>query len=231
MKKETLDTTGYIIVEGEVIEMTFKSYLNEYDNSEMKMWVAPVDPFDGEEVSGKFEICAQKINRAAERCTNLGQFDSEEEAENEIYERQFWYINEKNWNAPAFFLKIEDAENELIEFMSESMQIDKDVAASIYSKQKRVDAARAIKDAEHRAKVDKEYAERKAWLAIEVPKEAEAITIDQQFKEDIAAAMLLSSKEKSKACEHSLSSLLNRTGRKITTDFWQVLRILKAKAI
>lgn len=78
----------------------------------------------------------------------------------------------------------------------------------------------------------KRHEEHKAWLAIEVPKEADSITMDQEFKEDIAAAMLLTSKEKSNACQLALTQLLNRShSMPIRTDFWQVLRILKNKAI
>lgn len=247
-----LQSTGFIITPNEVsiTEINYRNYLNEFDNSEMKMWVEEIKNqlyWDGEKEitqdeydfidyelrreieksdtigSGKFEIWAQKINRKAERCIWLGEFDSEEEAELEIYQRTADYISEKNWDAPVFW----DSKEEAIEDLAGSLE----KPAEVISRYLAIAAITARKDAEHRAKVTAEHNAHKEWLAIEVPKEADSIAIDEQFQKDIAAACILKSKDKSNACEQALSALLNRLQIKIKTDFWQVLRILKSKVL
>lgn len=170
-----------------------------------------------------------QINRRSIMLTD--RFDSEEEAEDEIFDRICKYDFEKSNESTMFFLTPENAEEDIIETIADRNDIDKVVAASIYDKQKKVFAARQIKDAIHRANVTKEYAERKAWLAIEVPKEAASIVIDDEFKTAIKWAEEVKGNEKSTRMASAMKGLLARNNKeKIETDFWQVIRILKSKA-
>lgn len=259
MTNDQLNSTGYIVVDSEVIAITYRSYLNDYDNSEHRMWAQEIqekvydgrDKLIGEEEynnldeeeqeyyshitetgSGVWEIWSQKINRNAERCTWLGTFDSEDEADLAIYDRVEWYyVSEKNWDAPIFWGTEEEAADDIIEAMADQFDIDKDVAASIYSKKIRVDAKRKELAIAHRAKVTAEYEARKAWLVTAVSAEADTIEIDNAFIEAMKTANQLSGNEKSSHCARSFKALLERNNIiEIKSDFWQVFRVLKAKA-
>lgn len=170
-----------------------------------------------------------QINRRSIMLTD--RFDSEEEAEDEIFDRICKYDFEKSNESTMFFLTPENAEEDIIETIADRNDIDKIVAASIYGKQKKVFKARQIKDAIHRSKATKEYKEHKAWLGVEVPKEAANIVIDDEFKNAIKWAEEAKGNEKSTRMASAMKELLARNNKeKIETDFWQVIRILKSKA-
>lgn len=252
MTTQQLQSIGYIAIisEKEIKQISYKDYLNYFDNSEMRMWVEEcteqaylkgnetIDEYRydnlteeeqddytdiGKQPNGKFEIWAQKVNRKAERCNNFGEFESEEEAELEIYERTEWYIGEKNWDAPIFF----ESEEEAIADLAASFEKPVEVITRYLS----IKAITDRKNKEHRAKVDLEYTARKAYLATAVPAEAETIAIDRLFIEGTKELKSKTGNEKSQYSASIMKGLLQRNNiEKIETDFWQVFRILKSKA-
>lgn len=182
--------------------------------------------FDDEE--GVWYIDNHRVNRSTTR-GNIP-FDTEEEAEDDIFDNIYNYDFEKS-TGTEYFSSEKEAEDVIIERMMQWHDISKKVAVHIYRKMKIVFIARQIKNAIHRAQITKEYNERKAWLAIEVPKEADSIVIDDEFKTAIKWAEETKGKEKSDRMASAMKGLLSRNGKeKIETDFWQVIRILKAKA-
>jgi hypothetical protein len=153
-------------------------------------------------------------------------FDNEEDAELYYYDRSEWYVREKNWDAPQYFSTIEEAEEDIIQMMADEEGINLEVAASIYRKQQIVKQRRAEINAEITRKHNIEKAERNA----RVQPEADGITIDEQFKKDVANIATLTGKEKNDYCAKIMKELLSRNGKGfIESDFWQVFRILKAR--
>lgn len=150
-------------------------------------------------------------------------FDNEEDATLYYYERCEWYINEKNWDAPIFH----DTKEEAIEDMANSLDKPTEVVVRYLA----ISAITARKNAEHREKINKENAERKEKLAIEVPAEAATIKIDQIFVDGVKLLKNMEGQEKSNSSASMMKSLLQRNNiEKIKSDFWQVFRILKANA-
>jgi hypothetical protein len=235
MTKQDLGNQVYYVVDGEVVESSYKDYLLEYGQDlttspngiSDRMHIREVK--DDEDNVIEWQIWTWGVNGNHPAYTGTS-FDNEEEADLYYYERCQWYISEKNWNAPCQYDSEEEAENGIIERMADNDSIDKEVAASIYRKSKIVKEAREIAAKIHPAKVTAEYEARKARLAIEVPAEAASLTIDEQFKAAVKWANEASGNEKSQRSASALKGLLERNGRtEITSDFWQVYRILKAQ--
>lgn len=252
MTTQQLDSIGFVAIarDKKIKELSYKTYLEDYDNSEIRMWIeeceeqsylkdnVTIDEYAfnnlseeeqdnyidiGMQPNGKFEIWAQKINRKSERCNNLGEFDSEEEAKFKIYEQTEWYINEKNWDAPIFFDTKDEAIADLASYLERKKEVVERYIKICEFIEKRDEIQRI-------AFYEKEE-ERKATLAVAVLIEASLINIDQIFIDGIKHANTLNRKSKSDYCVSIMKALLQRIDHTvITSDFWQVFRILKSKA-
>lgn len=175
----------------------------------------------------EWKVIFKRVNRSSQFVES---FESEEEAENFCFNRIFEYdFNEANEDT-SYFYSEKEAEDVIIERLASNLYIDLEVAKNIYRKSKIVFSIREKRDAEYQAKVTAEKEARKAWLSVEVPKEAASITIDEDFKAAIKWASEATGNEKSNRMASALKGLLARNGKdKIETDFWQVLRILKSQ--
>ena len=231
--KEAQSTEIWVIGENGLPEETnLYSWVMNFEDREKKMNVEMQieNEFEPDEYI-QYRVRYSPMNRHSHLVDDI--FETEEEALDWIFNRIFTYDFEKasGWANTEYFYGEKEAENAIIERMADNDSIDIDVAKSIFSKMQKVVIRRAELDKIHRAKIDKEYQERKAFLAVEIPKEAESITIDQSFKDAVKSAGLLTKDEKSRAMTAALKGLLSRNGKnEIKTDFWQVLRILKNKA-
>lgn len=70
------------------------------------------------------------------------EFDTKEEAENDVYEHFEYNAQNHNDNAPGYYSTEEEAEAEIADRMHYAMDIDINVAQSIYSKTKRLNERR-----------------------------------------------------------------------------------------
>jgi hypothetical protein len=149
-------------------------------------------------------------------------FDNEEDAKLYYYERCEWYVQEKNWDAPIWFDNYEESLTEFANSVDKSEDVVKRYMAISHIAKR--------KETERRELIIKQNEERKAWLTIEVPKEANSIVVDDEFKVAVKWAEEVAGNEKSNRLISATKALLQRNGKdKINTDFWQVVRILKAK--
>jgi len=235
MTKQDLGKKVYYMVDGEVVSSSYRDYLLDYGQDLTttpngiadRMHIREVK--DDEDNVIEWQIWTWGVNGNHPAYTGTS-FDNEEDAELYYYERCQWWVLEKNWDAPTYYFSEEEAENDIIERMADIDSIDKDVAASIYRKSKIVKEAREMADKIHRAKVTAEHEARKRRLAIEVPAEAASLVIDEQFKAAVRWANEATGQDKSQRSASALKGLLERNGRtEITSDFWQVYRILKAQ--
>lgn len=236
MTREQLKQTVYVVIDGEVEDMSYEDYLNEYGKDETttphgigdRMHIREVEDDEGNAIEWQVWTWGVGGNHPAFSGTS---FETEEEAEMYSFERKEWWIAEKNWDAPRWFDSEKEAEEDIIESYASNFGIDKEVAANIRRKEKIVNQIRANKAAAHRAKITAEYEARKAYLAEAVPAEAATITIDQQFVEDLKAITGKNGNEKANRHTAAFKALLQRNGKeKIESDFWQVFRILKSKS-
>lgn len=204
-------------------EMIWESDYNDLDEAEQ-------DPYNYfGECTKEWQVWSWGVGGNHPHYTGTS-FDNEVDAEMFLYDCKENYVQEKNWDAPCIFYTEEEAQNDLIQSIADNDGIDKDVAASIYRKSKIVKERRAYLDKLTREKATAEYEARKARLAIEVTAEAASLVIDDEFKQAVKEASLLSGNEKSNKCASALKGLLQRNGKdKIESDFWQVFRIIKAK--
>ena len=209
-------------------------YLEESEYNEKMEWEEDFKPDEWEyfgENTKHYELYMRSPSQFKNGKTDGWQFDDEEQAELEIFERTANWISEKNWDAPQWFYTEQAADAEIIESIATCYEIDNEVAAHIYRKEKIVNAIRADRETTRRAKVTAENEARKAYLATAVPAEAAAITIDEKFIDDLKEAENLTKKDKANRHASALKGLLERHGKeKIESDFWQVFRILKAQA-
>lgn len=233
--KEAQETTIYIVNRNNMIEET-----NLYDHvmnfeSENKL---TSEYHEDEEIdeetgtitdNGKWRLRYHRVNRPSHLLDE--EFETEEEADDEIFDRIYRIDFERANEDTLYFYSEEEARRDIIYVMSGEFDIDKDVAANIYRKQVIVFEERKKRAAILQAKATAERNERVAYLSKAVPEEAASIVIDDQFKQDIEAADLLAGMEKNNAHAASMKGLLSRNNiEKINSDFWQVFRILKAKA-
>lgn len=234
MTRETLNQKIYVVIDGEVEEMSYQEYLKEYGIDETttpnglgdRMHIREVE--EGNVI--EWQIWSWGTCGNHPRFTGTS-FDNAEDAELYYYERCEWYIQEKNWNAPSFFYTEKEAEDHIIHDISDVNRIDLGVAAHIRRKQIIVKKERATREAAHRAKITAEYEARKAYLATAVPAEAATFVIDEKFIRDLKEAKNLIKQDKNNRHASALKGLIERNGKeKIESDFWQVFRILKAKA-
>lgn len=240
MTREQLEAIGFIVVDGSVEEISYKDYLDEYGRDEtttpngigdrLHIREEVVDHTEEGDDIKEWQIWTWGVR--GNHPSHCGpDFNNEEDAELYYYERSEWYVQEKNWDAPAFYGTESEAENDIIEVMAEKDSIDKTVAASIFSKRKRVNAKRSVLIKQHLEKFDKEYIERKEYLAIAVPAEADSITIDKIFIDDVKELKHKSGVDKSNYAASIMKGLLSRNNMgRIQSDFWQVFRLLKSKA-
>lgn len=186
------------------------------------------DEEDNKEIdNSKYRLRYYQVNR---RSVLLGdEFDTEEEAEDEIFNRIYNYDFSKT--GTDFFY----SENECIDYIVDTMQgmlnVDEDVARHIFRKTEIVKKLRHERKEILSDKLDAEYKIRKMYLATAVPAEAETIIIDQEFKDCLKIVSTMNGAAKSAVCESAMKGLLQRNGKqKIESDFWQVFRILKSKS-
>lgn len=150
-------------------------------------------------------------------------FDNKEDALLYYYEGCECYAQSRFSGAPIWYETYAEAVTEMANSLDRSEKVVRRYIA--------IGKITARKDAEHRAQVSKEYAERKARLVISAPKEADSILIDREFCSAIASAKKMCGQEKSVAIISAVKGLLERNNKdQINSDFWQVARILKAKA-
>lgn len=241
MTQATLNQSGFIFLTNELsIEpMTYREYLNEYGQDLTttpngvadRCHVREVEVEDTvyneqtEEdevtVRTEWQIWSWGANGNHPRYSGTS-FDNEEDAELYYYERSEWYISEKNWDAPIWHSTYDEA----ITDFANSLEKSEDVVRRFL----KLSAITARKAAEHRAEMTKQNDERKAWLAVEVPKEADSIIIDEEFKAAVKWAEEVRGNEKSTRMASAMKGLLARNNKEnIETDFWKVIRILKSK--
>ncbi len=269
MTQEQLNAVVFYIQNGEIVESTYKQYLNEYGQDlttsprgvEDRMHIREInkgyeylnktnnkliseeeydqltDELTGDELKEfiknhsacevfEYQIWSWGVNGNHPHYTGTS-FDNEEDAELYYYERSEWYVSEKNWNAPQYFGSKEEAEADLIQTIADGESIDFKVAQSIYRKAQKVAARRA----ELKAIAQAEHTKRRAEIKAAVPIEADSIAIDDEFKTGVQEMVSLAGGLKSKHAEKIMAELLSRNGRTaIESDFWQVFRILKARA-
>lgn len=228
MTTQELQSTGYIFLaaENSIKEITYRDYLLEYGQDLTtsphgvadRLHFREVKDDDGNTIEWQAWTWGVGGNHPA--YTGYS-FESEEEANLYYYERCEWFINEKNWDAPLFH----STEDEAITDFVNSVDRGEDVIRRYLS----ISKITAAKAAQRRAQIEKENEERRQRLAIEVPKEAATISVDDEFLKDMEAAKIFSSKEKSKQQAQAFSRLLIRQKIEIQTDFWQVFRIIKSK--
>lgn len=246
MTQTQLNTVGFIVSDLQIQSLSYRDYLTEYGKDETttprgvadRMHIREVEVSDcdcqdtnedgyilheddckGEHI--EYQIWSWGVGGNHPYYTGTS-FDNEEDAELYYYDLCEWYISEKNWDAPRFH----DTEEEAMQDMADGCDKPIDVIRRYLS----LKAITQRKEAEHRAQVTAEHDKRKAWLAIEVPKEAASIIIDEEFKSAIKWAESATGNEKSNRIASAMKGLLSRNGKeKIDTDFWQVVRILKAK--
>lgn len=233
MTQSQLNQSGFIFLTSElsIQPMTYREYLNEYGKDETttprgigdRMFIreAVIDTDEeGDEVK-EWQVCTWGVG--GNNFSHCGpDFDNEEDAELYYYERSQWLISEKNWNAPRW----NSTHDEAITDFSNSVEKSEDVVRRYL----KLSAITARKSAEHRAEITRQNDARKEWLAIEVPKEADSIVIDDEFKAAVKWAEEVRGNEKSTRMASAMKGLLARNNKeKIETDFWQVIRILKAK--
>lgn len=149
-------------------------------------------------------------------------FDNEEDAELYLYECKENDMYNGNCNVPRFLDTYEEAVTDMAEGLERSEEVIKRYLS--------IAEITARKAAEHRAKITREYEERKAIVEAEVQKEADSIIIDDEFKAGVKWAEEVRGQEKSQRMASAMKGLLSRNGKeKIESDFWQVIRILKSK--
>ncbi len=230
MTNEKLNTNGFIFSsETNTIQpITYRDYLCEYGKDETttphgigdRMHIREVQDDEGNVI--EWQVWTWGANGNNPRYTGTS-FDNAEDADLYYYERCEWFISEKNWDAPRWF----ENEYDAIQDMADSLERSPEVIIRYLS----LSRITARKEAEHRAEITRQYEKRKAWLSVEVPKEADSITIDEDFKQAIKWAGEAAGKEKSDRMASAIKGLLSRNGiAEIKTDFWQVARILKDKA-
>lgn len=241
MTQSQLNQSGFIFLSSELsIEpMTYREYLNEYGQDltttpngvSDRCHVREVEIEDTvyneqteeDEVTirTEWQIWSWGVNGNHPRYSGTS-FDNEEDAELYYYERSEWYISEKNWDAPRWH----STHDEAVTDFANSVEKSEDVVRRYLS----ISAIAARKAAEHRAMITKQNDQRKEWLAIEVPKEADSIVIDDEFRAAVKWAEQVNGNEKSTRMASAMKGLLARNNKeKIETDFWQVIRILKSK--
>jgi hypothetical protein len=173
--------------------------------------------------NSKYCIRFEKVNRPAIVLNES--FDTEEEAEDFCFDRVYNYDFQNSCENTSYFESEAYCENDIIEMLAENERIDKEVAASIFRKSKIVFEGRK----QQQIRINQAYNEQKAKINSLVPIEAEKITIDEQFVNELIAAKSLTSSIKSDAQSKAFTSLLIRQGIEIKSDFWKVFRIVKSK--
>lgn len=147
-------------------------------------------------------------------------FNTQEEAEHYLFERKEDYMLE-NVCTPAYFNTYEEAAADLAEVTGKT--------TAVITRYLGIVRMIEVRQAEQRASDERHRAIRNKWLETAAPAEANKIAIDDSFRSDVQAAYKLSSRAKSEALAAATSSLLERIGYTITTDFWKVSRILIEK--
>lgn len=134
----------YIInYKGEVEEMTYADYLNEFwsDETTSPNGIANRIHIRENEEEGTFETWTWGVNGNHPRF--LESFETEEEAEVSILEgKEYEYIN-GSMNAPAAYDTAEEAEEVRVEQCAEAIGVDVEVFVSIDKKAKLVEEKRA----------------------------------------------------------------------------------------
>ena len=174
----------------------------------------------GEKVN-QYQIWSWGVNGNHPSFTGTS-FETEEEAQIDIYEYFESYIEHHNWDAPIFFNTIEEAITELANSLDRSEEVIKR-----YLKIAEITAA---KNEALRIATEKINAENKAKMNAAVNEEVAILLplVDEIFGNDVKEAQKLSGNDKSKACSAAFVSLLNRVGYGVVkSDFWKVFRAIK----
>lgn len=231
--KQAKETIIYVIDRetGFPIETTLYDWVTNFED-ENKLSVEYVqDQYvndDGEfEDGGKYFLRYRRVNRPSQLLSES--FDTEEEAEDEIFDRIYRYDFEKAgaWENTEFFESEDDCEANIISRIADDYSIHVPVAESVYKRMKLLSEKRAIRQADNVAKYEADRAKREALIPVEVA----TITIDQQFKSALLFASEATGKEKSDRMASAMKGLMQRNNiEKINSDFWKVFRILKAKS-
>lgn len=227
MTKETLNQIGYIFNpnSNSIEEISYRDYLRDFgaDETTSPRGVEPrIHVREGEEC---WELWSWGVN--GNNPYKIGGYDTEEEAESEMYEHFEFYAREHNWNAPIFYYTKEDAMQQWADLSGKSYGV---IERYLRIKEA-ADVRYAVikKDLEEKERVFRE----KQNAAIEA--EAGLLTPDTQFIEELKAIYAnpkqYSGSEKSNALSASFVAFLNRCGHvKVQSDFWKVFRIASKKA-
>lgn len=149
-------------------------------------------------------------------------FETREEAELEIYSYFENYIENANCNIPSCFSSYEEAVQDLANLLDRSYEV-------VLRYQKLLEVT-AIREAKEQAEREIIRNARKNEIQISIDADIARLKplVDQQFKDEVLAAMTLSGNEKSKACSSAFTSFLNRVSSfPITSDFWKVFKGIK----
>lgn len=229
MTTQQLEATGYIIITEilSIESITYRDYLHSYgsDETTSPIGIAPRLHIREVNVNGseapQYQLWTWGINGNNPRL--ISTHETTEDAESDLYDSLYYYISEKNWDAPIFHEKMEDAIAHSANMAEREYEV--------IERYLKLSAITARKNREHREKVTKEQEAKKAALAIAVPLEAESLTIDQAFIDGVKELKTMIGQAKSTASAAIMKALLKRNNHtEIISDFWQVFRILKAKA-
>jgi hypothetical protein len=254
MTNEQLNQAGFIVSGTEIEPTYYRYYLDEYgkdetttprgvgdrthirevtsfiyrDCNEKEIWEDEYNSLEQSErdnyypfgeCTKEWQIWSWGVNGNHPHFTGTS-FDNEEDAKLYYYERCEWFISEKNWDAPKWNSSYEEAVQEMADSNNRPVEV--------MERYLKLQAITKRKDAERIAKITAENEKRKAWLSVEIPKEAASLIIDNEFKEAVKWATQVTGREKSNRMASALKGLLSRNNKSaINTDFWQVLRILK----
>lgn len=155
----------------------------------------------------------------------IQEFQTISEAEDFLFEKCYDYDFQNECNRSTFYTEdFEEAQKEA----SEIMEIPLDTYIS-YSKHKEL--ANQIKaEREEKARVERE--KQQEALKLKIRDEANQITVDEEFKNNVKSVYdnLLQGENKSKDLSVAFNALLKRNNiDKITSDYWQVFRIVNSK--
>jgi len=226
--KEAKEEIVFFVNENGFAESTdFYDFVMRFeDEDKLRVFYKEDIDFDDEgEIidNSKYCIRFEKVNRPA-IILNVS-FDTEEEAEDYCFDRVFNYDFQNSCENTSYFESEADCENDIIEMLAENERIDKEVATSIFRKSKIVFEGRR----QQQIRITQAYNEQKAKINSLVPIEAEKITIDEQFVNELIEAKKMTGSIKSDAQSKAFTSLLIRQGIEIKSDFWKVFRIVKSK--
>jgi hypothetical protein len=256
LTQELLQSKGFIVVDNDIEELTYKEYLHSYgaDETTTPKGIAPrmhirerdtciyentttgeritedeywlLDEEDREEYSyigniPKYELWTW--GTGGNYPQKISSFDSYEDAELELYSYFQWYVKEHNWNAPVFFDSFDEAVAELAQLRDRDCEVIKRFL--------KIQRIAQIKEKEREEKAERERKARKELKMQMAQQEADSIIIDDEYCKAVAWADEVSGMERNNRHASALKGLLQRVGKgKIESDFWQVQRILKARA-